>query len=275
MLRAVLLAGLLCATPVLAAAPATAAHATPAAPRAHDELLRAVELGKQGKVPEALAIVDPILNAHPTATKVRLLRAKLRVKAKDFDGAEEDLAQVAKEAPDNQPVKALLAEVRTHITPRSVTVIGGAQTYSEWVWSWKCPADKKFELVEYKGGSGHTLFYWPAKPGDPSETARFDADAGDQLYFLRVIELKAPDPAGGVKALPWMVLMDPTGAQVASGAPADVQPKLDEIKKVAKAAKATAAKVDPVSKQDFSTDTNVEGLAVRGTTTVVMLLSDG
>jgi hypothetical protein len=217
-------------------------------------------------------------------TKVRFLRAKVRYRLTKYEEAQEDAEQVLKELPDIKGGKELLAKIREHVKPPSVTIIGGAAKYSEWQWSWTIPGDKSFAVADYRGGEGHTLFYWAARPGERDEVEKLELDASDQrLYFLRIVSLKGADgkadlrlPAATehkVMALPYMLLVDGAGTEVARGKPDEVTPKLDAIKKVKKEA---AAPSDPVTHVDFAQNTGgPETLGRAGYTTVVMVSSPG
>ena len=240
-----------------------------AAPMLANGMQSALKLAQAGELTKSLAILDQLVASYPEVTKLRFLRAKVRIKAKDWEGAEADLAQVVKEAPTAAVPRDLLAKVRARLPHRSVTVVGGPSTYSEWQWSWKIPGDKPFALADFKGGQGSTLFYWRARPGDDSETAGMERDSADQRYFLRVVEGTGPDADHKVPARPYMILLDATGAEIARGAPDAVQPKLAALQKPP----------DPpagdVSRADFSTDTSIEALGQLGTDTLVMVTSDG
>lgn len=264
--------GLCCAVACAWAQPALPT----AAPTPREQFAAAVGLAKAGKHAEALPLLDALLKSHPGATKARFVRAKVRFRVSRFDEALEDIEQVVREAPNIAGGKELLEQVRARVKPITVTVVGGKAKYSEWVWSWTISGDKPFTLGEFKGAEGHTLFYWPA-PADKAAADQLELDASDRnLFFLRVVKAELTQPAAkdhGVKAVPFMVLVDEAGAEVIRGDPAAVAPKLDAVKKVRQDAQRSA---DPLTHVDLSqTVKTPEELGRNGYTTVVMLSSPG
>lgn len=271
---------------VLGLALTVCAFAQSPAPASRDDkvraaLAKALELAKANRDADAAALLDKILKASPKLASARLLRAKVLYRLKRFEDAEADAALLAKEAPGTPGISELLARIREHIKPVTVTVVGGKQKYSEWVWSWSIDGSKSFKLEDFKGAQGYTLFFWPSRPDVQVDWDKLEADASSNLYFLRVILLRGEaDTANlylpgakdfGITAAPYMMWMDETGKVVAKGEVKEVLPKIDEFKKAKKDA---ATPVELISKVDVSTEVpKVDSYAKTGWTTIVMVTS--
>lgn len=72
----------------------------------------AIALTRAGKLPEALAMFDALVAAHPEHAKLRLMRAKVAFRAGNVDLAVKDLESLAKHAEVGAQATALLARIR-------------------------------------------------------------------------------------------------------------------------------------------------------------------
>ena len=273
----------------LAAAPPTVPSALPAGADSVRELAqKALRLARDKKHAEAVKLLDRVLDLDPKFTKARFLRAKLHLKLKAYDPALADAEQVVKEMPSISGAAEFLARARGEKQANTVVYSASSKSYSEWDRVWTVPGKDAFTLAQFKGAEGYTVFYAPARPGDRAEVEPYMVDANDQqLYFLRIVDLKGADgnvdlalpgaTGAAISKVPFMIILDPKGAELGRGDPSALTKELEAVRKEAGSKKkAPPANEEPAAHQDFSQSQEpLETLAVRGCTTVVMVTSPG
>lgn len=270
--------------------PAGPAPTVGAADTVKAQVARALELIKTEKYDAAIALLDSVILTRPDLLKVRLLRAKALAKNGNLDRAEVDLQAVQKVSPD-LPACKTLAQLIADARASQTVVMVGSNKYSEWERFWKIDGKTAFTLAAFKAPEGVTAFYFPARPSDAAELEPWRAEADAEIFFLRAVLLKgAADQADlalpgatehKVDQVPFLILVDAEGKELARGTPDACKEKLEAVRKEAKeriAARAPkrASQAEPIAKEDFSTsDAPIESIAASGWTNIIMVTSPG